>query len=249
MGIWLYMIECRTLGASESSIMSRHSQLPLELWITILQQLLPNETGLRTLVCCALTSRLLYRATLSSSLWKPHYDVRYQLYDEANERSRRSRHGDDWRALYLERRCLDQEAISLLNAITRATDQQAIREVGEKLVKEFGLDLWETFKMKLSLPNPVLFQDGSDIDKIATGMPILDLSRRFWMSEILGVIARRRTMEIWGTIMKPGSSADTDIDAPFEEAFHCLSSFWNVHPLEVSSFGYVPHINSQERVD
>lgn len=214
--------------------MNRHSQLPLELWIAILQQLSPDEIGLRTLICCALTSRLLYRATLSSSLWKPHYDIRYQLFDEANERSRRSRNGDDWRALYLERRCLDQEAINLLNSITRAADQEFRHQVGEKLVKEFGLDLWESFKRKLSLPSPVLFQDESDIDKIAIGMPILDLTSRFWISEILGVIARRRTIEIWGAIMKPGSSANTEIDAPFEEAFQCLSSFWNVHPLEVS---------------
>jgi len=96
------------------------SPFPGEIYHHILAQLPPlrdEDSSVYTLVNCSETNSILRWVSTSAALWEPHYQIRYRHNDERKEAERKSKLGSNWRALYVERRRLESQALDTMKNV------------------------------------------------------------------------------------------------------------------------------------
>ncbi|EKM61317.1 uncharacterized protein PHACADRAFT_82095, partial [Phanerochaete carnosa HHB-10118-sp] len=182
----------------------------------------PSE---QTLLYCLRANSVLRAAALAPQVWKTPYLVRYTHSDEDRERQRRTDVSCDWRALYLWRRRLDREALSLLDRIRG--ERVGRHDVARRIAKEYGFDVWDFFREESCLPLPTWCYDQPPQDVVQS--PPNALPRRYWAQVMLGVIARNSAIGLWSKVALPNQQ-----DVTFEEALAGLSAFFDVSAKEAS---------------
>lgn len=206
--------------------------LPYEICLRILE-CLPDSKGsdwgaIALARCCENKSALGEAARLPR-LWRSHYEKRYDIYRPEEEARRKARLGSDWRALYRVRRELDDDGFILLQKIIDGGGGSDSSSAAERLVHDFGYDVWNAFEVELM--NLPLSEDlGNKELERRNGFKAVDLTRRSWILETMGVISRAHAVDAWGTLMSPTASEE---EQSFERALASLSEFWSVPSLQV----------------
>ncbi|KAI5122365.1 hypothetical protein M0805_004122 [Coniferiporia weirii] len=208
--------------------------LPTEIYLRILSELPLDSSGARTLARCGTSGKCMLRAaSTDKTLWKRHYENYYRHADPTRENGRRSRLDDDWRQMYSERRQQDISALQHLQVIMKTVFSQTRVDHARKIVV-LGRDVWDALTEEVARPPPVLFQDEKDIEKIKTGSSLTNLTRKYWASELLNIIARRDAIERWSTLTEYERNGGGN-PLPFEQAFATLSSFHGILPEKIMS--------------
>ena len=118
-------------------------ELPFDIYVQILKQLpasAHSSEGPRTLVACHQANSILRSAASIAMVWEPHYRMRYTTSLPANELSRKQALGDDWKALYMERVRLDQQATKILDDIIMERDGRLER--AREVTSTLSYDVW-----------------------------------------------------------------------------------------------------------
>ncbi|KAH8110622.1 hypothetical protein DFH11DRAFT_1514034 [Phellopilus nigrolimitatus] len=170
-------------------------------------------------------------ASMDPALWKAYYMHRYTHADVEKESERRSRLSDDWRRMYYERRQQDHKALDHLQVVIETTRSRTRVKHAREIAK-LGLDAWDALVAESTRPLPVLFQSDRDIEKVKKGMPLTNLSRKYWSSELQSIIAKRDAIEIWSSVKKHIRNNKSALPS-FEEAFATLSSFHGILSDEI----------------
>ncbi|KAL5519472.1 hypothetical protein ACEPAH_1155 [Sanghuangporus vaninii] len=205
--------------------------LPTELCVRILNELPISEAGVYTLIRCSLIgSSTLHAASLEPTLWKPHYKYRYVHSDHAKEAERGVMFKENWRQLYQERRRIDHEALAALKALEACSSEDRAEHARRMLIH--GLDVWDILSEEAHRPLPTLFHTDEDVEKVKGGSPLTNLSRKYWASELLRIIARSNAIEKW-IRMRESIPGEENERVSFEEAFAALSSFHGILPGEI----------------
>ena len=204
-------------------------ELPVELYTHILSFLpLEEASTLKTLHSVLGTSTYLRAIVSSSSAWKPIYQQRYTQCVPANEARRRAQFGNDYLKLFLERRRLDHDALSLVDEIRLNIAGRSSR--ARVLAREYSFDVWDALEAETVLPVPQycrcpyrrLDQD-SEREAAPQALP-----RRYWAGAVQGVIARYWAVEMW----KRAVAEDDAVT--FEEVLMGFSAFFGWSPFSVS---------------
>ena len=204
--------------------------LPAEIFFHILDRLPRSDVGARTLSRCIMAGNCLLReVAMDEDFWKEIYDNRYKHADSTHEAERRRRSGGSWRVMYAERRKTDYTALERLKAMEKAITSDEQTKLAAMIV-ESRFDVWDALTVEASqaLRPPLLTAE--DVQKLLKGAPLTNLTRRYWASELLKVIARRNAIDVWETLRTSDSLQTT-----FEEAFATLSSFHGILPDVVRS--------------
>lgn len=197
---------------------------PAQLYSAILA-LVPaskHDPSERTLLHCLAANSVLRAAALAPAVWRTPYRVRYTHADAARERERRAAAGDDWRVLYVQRRAADRAALGLVDAMRTA--RAGRNALARRIVQEYGFDVWDALREEAALPVPgwVRGERGGEAPRDA-------LPRRYWAKVVMGVVARREVVEVWGRAAVPEQE-----EVDFEHALAGLSAFFDVSVQEVS---------------
>lgn len=205
--------------------------LPTEICIKILNELPCSEAGVHALARCGMTGNSTLRdASMDPSLWRVHYKRRYIHAECERECERRNRLAGDWRRIYQERRQLDREALENLRIIEASSPKTRIEHA--RRIASLGLDVWDALSEESRRPLPPLFQRDEDIEKVKEGSPLTNLTKKYWASELLKIIARRHAIDQWSSL-KRATAGEQITPVSFEEAFATLSSFHGILPDEV----------------
>lgn len=206
------------------------SEIPLDILINILSFLPPSrsqkDSSGGTLAACLRVNSLFAEAARMPSLWKAHYEVRFEHCDETAESSRFSQSGDDWKQLYIERRRIDRQVQQCLASLV-------VNSPGRlRLCKEvvtYGMDVWDVLDLeRTSSLSAQLFE--TDEDRNPGPVSIKTTARRYWAGYILDRISRRTAVLLWRRFWTP------DVQQPsFEETMTHLSCFYGCSPKRVSS--------------
>ncbi|KAL5533715.1 hypothetical protein ACEPAG_175 [Sanghuangporus baumii] len=205
--------------------------LPTELCVRILSELPISEAGVCALIRCSLIGNSTLRAaSLELALWKPHYKHRYVHSDHAKEAERCVIFKENWRQLYQERRRIDHEALVALKALEACSSEDRAEHARRVVIH--GLDVWDVLSEEEHRPLPTLFQTDEDVEKVKGGSPLTNLSRKYWASELLRIIARSNAIDKWIS-MKKSVPGEENGRVSFEEAYAALSSFHGILPGEI----------------
>ena len=192
--------------------------LPLDVCIDVLSLLPVGDVGVKTLVACLETTKLLRETAQIPSVWKSQYEHRYSNCDRRREDDRRAALKNNWYLMFVERAKLDNVARDLL--IQLVEDRQNLRRYGAGVAMiEFGMDVWDVLHLESGRPRPNAFRPLDEADD--TPHPVHSLTRTFWARSCLEMISRAEAIGIWKDVMTAGKS-----DArSFERAISSLSCF------------------------
>jgi F-box protein 21 len=213
-------------------------QLPLDVLIRILS-FLPasrarDDDGSLTLAHLLRSSYLLREAALVPSIWKSHYEIRYEHCDEGKEAARREAEGNNWQKMYLRRRQLDSLALGYLDKIV--VERVGRQETAGALFRLY-MDVWDVLELESQCPIPGLFADGAD-RFIGLRVPHYAITRRYWAKSMLDTISRGHAIDIWRTFWIVPSPSDTP---SFELTMSSLSCFFGQSEKRVClRYGHLP---------
>ena len=200
-------------------------QLPLDVLIKILSFLPATraryDDGSLTLAYFLRSSYLLREAALVPSIWKTHYEIRYEHCDEDKEVARREATGNNWRKMYLHRRQLDCLALRYLDKIV--LERVGRQETAGALFRLY-MDVWDVLELESQCPVPELFADIADEFMELRGPgPRHAITRRYWAKSMLDTISRGHAIDIWRAfwIVPPPSETPS-----FELTMSSLSCFF-----------------------
>ncbi|KAJ7446479.1 Hemimethylated DNA-binding protein YccV like-domain-containing protein [Mycena galericulata] len=196
-------------------------QLPLDLYISVLEQLPVHRTdcdGVLALVNCLGTNTILREAALVPTLWEPHYRARYLHCEKLHESKRREDLNGNWRLMYVARRRQDGLALQHLKEMVSKREG---RYQHASAITSLSFDVWDALEIECSLPVPPIFSANSQATYI-------DLTRRFWASSVLGTISKRFALLQWGSL-----ATNHENPASFVDAFSSLSCFFGKSPQEI----------------
>ncbi|KAF8445612.1 YccV-like-domain-containing protein [Boletus edulis BED1] len=205
-------------------------ELPFDIYVQILKRLpvsAHSNEGPRTLVACLQVNSILQSAASISTIWEPHYRVRYTVSRPTNELSRRQALCDDWKSLYMERVRLDNLAIKILDDIIMERDGRLER--AREVTSTLSHDVWNALAAEAQCPIPEPFRGVYDSNE--GQVPRHAIPRRFWARSLLGTIARSHAVKIWSGV---GDEENNDAET-LEVAIACLSSYFARPPTEISS--------------
>ncbi|KAF8560056.1 YccV-like-domain-containing protein [Imleria badia] len=207
-------------------------ELPFDVYVQILKQLPASAhsgEGPRTLVACLQANSILRSAASIAMVWEPHYRVRYTISLPASELSRKQALDDDWKALYMERVCLDRQAIKLLDDIIMERDGRLER--AREVTSTLSYDVWNALAAEAQCPIPEPFRGIYDSNE--GEVPRHAIPRRFWARSLLGTIARSHAVRTWSGVRDEDDNDNGD--DTLETAIACLSSYFAHTPMEISS--------------
>ncbi|KAI0095086.1 hypothetical protein BDY19DRAFT_65140 [Irpex rosettiformis] len=201
-------------------------RLPVEVFIEILSYIptskeKPSEP---TLVSCLQANSVIRVAASASRVWEKPYRVRYTHSDYEREEKRRERFGGDWRLMYLERRRIDQQALSLLADIRGQRSGRHDR--ARTFTQELSFDVWDALKEESEIPIPQWFQEGIEPEQNPAREA---LPRRFWAKTVMGIITRYKVLKTWAQLL------DDPFALTFEQALAGLSAFFDTSIQEVTA--------------
>ncbi|KAF8640838.1 hypothetical protein AX17_000487 [Amanita inopinata Kibby_2008] len=176
---------------------------------------------------------MLCDASASSSIWEAHYRCRYTRSEPHSESERKKTLRDNWRLLYVKRRCMDQIAISHLQNMVL---DRADRYGNVAAIARMSLDVWDALDIESRLAIPVTFRVG-DSENDAVVHPHA-LTRRYWARSMLDVIVRSSAIDIWRAIIEDTPQSvypHAQSITPFERAVSALSCFFGRPVSEISS--------------
>ena len=219
------------------------SSFPAEIYHHILAQLPPlrdSDSSVYALVNCSEASSVLRYASTSAVLWRPHYQVRYKHSDERKEEERKSKARSDWRALYVERRRLESQALDTMkNVILGNTEslRPAVEEeeehdehpvawlqvVGRSTI-QLGMDVYDLLDI-LQRTAPRRLRGAPEEAELAYEHPASPW--KSWAMYLKGLVLRHDTINRW-TRMR-----DNPEETTFERALAGLSAFYGVSYVEV----------------
>lgn len=216
-------------------------QLPFDILVYIFRSVPAARLeleGTRTLFCCLQANHLFYDACMDPSVWKAHYHCRYTLFEQKSEIERRELFGNDWRALYTERRRIDRMALGHLQKMILGRGHRY--DHAEHLVR-MALDVWDVLDIERQLSIPPSFRIyASELDGVVKD---LALTRRYWANSMANVIVRCSALDVWKAVVDEGnpspqesgdSSAQTSGEL-FELAMSAFSCFFGRPLAEVST--------------
>lgn len=198
-------------------------QLPLDVLIKILSFLPASrarfDDGSLTLAHILQSSYLLREAAFVCSIWKTHYETRYEHCDEGKEEVRRRAASDNWRKLYFQRRQLDCLALQYLGKIVM---ERVGRQETARALFRLSMDVWDVLELESQCPVPEIFADRTD-RFIGSRIPHHPITRRYWAKSMLDTISRGHAVNIWRTfwIVPPPSEIPS-----FELTMSSLSCFF-----------------------
>lgn len=203
--------------------------LPQEILLQILQNFIETDDELISLVRCAQVSKSWRQAASTPYLWEQHYKRIYRFCNQEREAARREALSDNWYLLYTSRSEIDRDVLARLAAIEGTGSRRRIVDEGRAIVSNLGMDAWDALKHQSLRPGPVFFDEDEDCFTPLTRRRTT-LSRKRWAKELMGVMARRHSVSRWMGLLR----TQPDEHCPtLEEAFACLSAFFDVHPDEV----------------
>jgi len=223
------------------------SQFPVEIYHHILAQLPPlrdEDSSVYTLVNCSETNSILRWVSTSAALWEPHYQIRYRHNDERKEAERKSKLGSDWRALYVERRRLESQALDTMkNVILGNTEsflpvegksEEAEEEHDEhphpwlqvvgRLIVQLGMDIFDVLDI-LQRTAPRRFKGAPEEAELAYEHSTSPW--KSWAIYLRGLVLRHDALSRW-IYMRVDPEETT-----FERALAGLSAFYGVSYVEV----------------
>ncbi|KAJ7070884.1 Hemimethylated DNA-binding protein YccV like-domain-containing protein [Mycena amicta] len=192
-------------------------QLPLDLYIAILEALTPDRAqpdAVVTLVNCLETNSLLREAALQASVWEPHYRVRYQ-HIKGSEAQLKIRFNSNWRLMYAERRRQDRVALDLLDQMVL---DRFRRFTHAATLTAMSFDIWDALEIECILPASSLF--GASTTTYA-------ITRRYWAEGVLNMILRSFAVSQWCKLANEGGQS-----LSFVDAFSYMSCFFGKTPQE-----------------
>ncbi|KAF8973523.1 hypothetical protein BDZ97DRAFT_374995 [Flammula alnicola] len=202
-------------------------QLPLDVLIIILN-LVPIsrercDIGALTLVSCLRVSSTFREAASLPSLWKPHYQIRYEHWDEEREKTRTDAVENNWRLMYAQRREIDRAALQLLDSIV--STRVGRQAVATSLVRQ-AMDVWDVLELECTCPIPQPFAGDGHLDSLE-GQRIPDhaITRRYWAKYLLDTVARGHGVSIWRRFRLTSPPSE---QPSFEETMSSLSTFFGV---------------------
>lgn len=211
-------------------------QLPLDVIINVIL-LLPlcrdrEESSVSVLVHCALVSKLWNEAAARSLVWKEHYYARYEHCFEERELVRTRLCDNDYRAMYIYRRRLDNNALERLNEMV--VSKAARMNIASSLA-DHGMDLFDVLELEATrpLPSPFLGEEENE-DFEGVKLPAHALARRYWAKAMLETITRGNGISsIWRRFWR----GPTPQERPsFEETMTSLSTFFGCSVKRVRPF-------------
>lgn len=198
-------------------------QLPLDVLIKILSFLPATrarfDDGSLTLAHFLQSSNPLREAAFVPSIWKPHYEMRYEHCDEGREVARREAAGNNWRKLYLQRRQLDCLALQYLDNIVV---ERVGRQKNTRALFRLSMDVWDVLELESQCPVPELFAERAD-KFIGLTVPYRAITRRHWAKSMLDAISRGHAINMWRTFWIVPSPSETP---SFELTMSSLSCFF-----------------------
>jgi len=226
------------------------SSFPVEIYHHVLAQLPPlrdSDASVRTLANCSETGSILRYISTSAALWRPHYQIRYRHSDERKEEERKSKTGSDWRALYVERRKLESQALDTMrNVILGKTESFGpageeseeehdghpvpwLQVVGRSTV-QLGMDIYDMLDI-LQRTAPRRFRGVPEEAELADGHPISPW--KSWATHLKGLILRHDALSGWIRIK------DNPKEMTFERVLAGLSAFYGVSYVEVGGTVFI----------
>ncbi|KAF9535664.1 hypothetical protein CPB83DRAFT_888347 [Crepidotus variabilis] len=209
------------------------SELPLDILINVLWFLPPirsrGDSSATALVACLQVNSLFAEAARVPSLWKAHYDIRYEHHKESAEALRLDHWGDNWRLLYVERRRLDQK---VQRKLTQLVIDIVQRLTLAKEVVAHGMDVWDVLDLERYCPlqpcqhNP--FDDTTDGDPGT--IPEHAATRRYWAKYLLEGVSRRTAVLVWRRLWTMNTP-----EPSFEDTMTHLSCFYGHSPKRITS--------------
>lgn len=219
------------------------SPFPAEIYHHILAQLPPtrdSDSSVHTLLNCSEVNSLLRCVSISATLWRPHYQIRYKHSDERKEEERRSKTSSNWRALYVERRRLESQALKTMKNIilgnTESLYPAAEEEGGEhehmvswlqvvgRSTVQLGMDIYDMLDiLQRTAPRRIL---GAPVEEeLACEHPTSPW--KSWAEYLKGLVLRHDTVSRW-IRMK-----DRSEEVNFERTLAGMSAFYGVSYVEV----------------
>lgn len=201
-------------------------QLPLDVIFNIFLLFPPyrdrEERNISVLLQCALVSKLWNEAATRSLVWKEHYYARFEHCFEERELVRTRLCNNDYRAMYIYRRHLDNNALERLNEMV--VSKGARVNIASSLA-DHGMDLFDVFEFEATRPLPVPFigQEESE-ELVGAKLPAHVFARRYWAKAMLETITRGNGISsVWRRYWR----APTPQERPsFEESMTSLSTFF-----------------------
>ena len=172
-------------------------QLPLDVLIKTLSFIPASrarfDDGSITLAYFLQSSHLLREAASVPSIWKTHYEIRYEHCEEDKEVARREATNSNWQKLYFQRRQLDCLALRYLDKIV--VERVGRQETAEALFR-LSMDVWDVLELESQCPVPELFADKAD-SFIGLKVPYHAITTRYWARSMLDTISRGHAIDIW----------------------------------------------------
>ena len=215
---------------------------PAEIYHHILAQLPPirhSDSSVYTLLNCSEANSLLLSASTTALLWRSHYQVRYKHNDERKEEERRSKIGSNWRALYIERRRLESQALDVLKEVILGNtesfrpcadkdghdeDQAPWLQVVGRSIVQLGMDIYDMLDV-IQRTAPRMLRGAPDEVELEYEHPTSPW--KSWAMYLKGLILRHDAIRRW-IHMK-----DSLEEMPFERTLAGLSAFYGVSYVEV----------------
>ena len=220
------------------------SPFPVEIYHHILAQLPPlrdSDSSVYTLVNCSETNSVLRWVSTSTALWESHYQIRYRHSDQRKEEERKSRLKSDWKAMYVERRRLESQALDMMkNVIPGNTEPPHPAEekpeeehdthpvswlqvVGRSTV-QLGVDICDMLDI-LQRTAPRRLMGAPEETELTCECPTSPW--KSWATYLKGLVLPHETFSGW-IRMK-----DNPEEMTFERALAGLSAFYGVSYVEV----------------
>ena len=145
--------------------------------------------------------------------------------------------------MYIARRTLDCRALEAIDEIRLQLHGRHAKAAA--FATEFSFDAWTALEREAELPLPgYLCGEGGlldeDIDMDYAEVPHA-LPRRYWAKAMMGVLARRYTLQKWIRLY----SDEEDQSVTFEDALAGLSAFHDYSPKYVSASLIVVPVDSE----
>lgn len=180
----------------------------------------------------------------------PHYQIRYKHSDEYKEKERMLKTGSDWRALYVERRKLESQALKTMRDAILGNAESFI-PVGEgseekhdghpapwlqvvgRSIAQLGMDIYDLLDILERTP-PRTLRGAPEEAELAYEHPTSPW--KSWAMYLKGLILRHDAIRRW-IRMK-----DNTEEITFERTLAGLSAFYGVSYVEVG--GMLSRANS-----
>lgn len=223
------------------------TQFPVEIYHYILTQLPPlrdEDSSVYALVSCSETNSVLRWVSTSAALWEPHYQIRYRHNDERREAERKSKLESNWRALYVERRRLESQALDMMKNVILGNMDSFLPAEGKpeeveedhdehplpwlqvigKSIVQLGMDIFDMLDI-LQRTAPRRFKGAPEDVELAYEHPTSPW--KSWAIYLRGLVLRHDTLSRW-IHMRVDPEKMT-----FERALAGLSAFYGVSYVEV----------------